>query len=395
MGSAAVIAVAGALLLLHLSTIKSEDSALPHLTQKSTGFCTIFVDQNAYNCQEFVVQTEDGFLLGVQRLTARSAAASKGPAFLYHGLFLGGDIWVMNQPSESLAFILADAGYAVWIGNTRTTTFSYGHTSFTQHDQGFWDWCLDELARYDVPAMLKFVYSKSGQKIYYIGYSQGTQAAFAALSQGQQLLDIVEKFVMLAPVAYVNHATTPIGVAAVKLYADKILMALHINFFTFRSKTGRQLVDYICASMNMRCYGETISLLTGDNCCINATRRAFYDKYELQATSTKNLRHLAQQFRTGTFSQYDYGWWGNMQRYGSFNAPDYKLSHIPSNIKMMLIAAEKDSLATPPDVQHLLNELSYRPTFMSIPNYAHLDFVVGINANVDAYAKAMSFFQSQ
>ena len=42
----------------------------------------------------------------------------------------GGEIWVLNTPSEALGFILADAGYEVWIGNTRTTKFSHGHTTF-------------------------------------------------------------------------------------------------------------------------------------------------------------------------------------------------------------------------------------------------------------------------
>jgi hypothetical protein len=37
--------------------------------------------------------------------------------------------WLLNSPEESLAFILADSGFDVWISNTRGTRFSRGHVS--------------------------------------------------------------------------------------------------------------------------------------------------------------------------------------------------------------------------------------------------------------------------
>jgi lysosomal acid lipase/cholesteryl ester hydrolase len=38
--------------------------------------------------------------------------------------------------------------------------------------QEFWDWSWDELAAYDLPAMLSFLQNQTQSKITYIGHSQ-------------------------------------------------------------------------------------------------------------------------------------------------------------------------------------------------------------------------------
>lgn len=40
-----------------------------------------------------------------------------------------GMTWLLNSPEQSLALILADHGYDVWIANTRGTSFSRRHVS--------------------------------------------------------------------------------------------------------------------------------------------------------------------------------------------------------------------------------------------------------------------------
>lgn len=41
----------------------------------------------------------------------------------------------MNPGQESLAFMMASAGYDVWIGNTRSSNYTYGHISYTRKDK--------------------------------------------------------------------------------------------------------------------------------------------------------------------------------------------------------------------------------------------------------------------
>jgi hypothetical protein len=45
-----------------------------------------------------------------------------------------GFCWVLSTPKQSLAFILADGGFDVWIANCRGTKSSRKHTSLTPED---------------------------------------------------------------------------------------------------------------------------------------------------------------------------------------------------------------------------------------------------------------------
>lgn len=198
--------------------------------QESSGLslCSTNVEpySSRYDCHEYNVTTADGFRLGVQRINSRSlssASEPKGPVFLNHGLLSSGQTWVVNPPDESdvsPAFVLADKGYDVWIGNGRTTSFSHGHEYLTEKDEAYWNWSLDELADFDLPSMLHLVTNITNKKINYIGHSQGAQSALAGLIEGD-LIDIMDKVALLAPVAYVSHIHTPPIVAAVVLHLDR------------------------------------------------------------------------------------------------------------------------------------------------------------------------------
>lgn len=89
-----------------------------------------------------------------------------------------------NYPHLSLATVLADEGYDVWIPNNRGNTFSRNHTTLNPDKSKFWDFDYEDMALYDVPANLEYVAKATGvEKFPYIGHSQGTVQMFVALSK--------------------------------------------------------------------------------------------------------------------------------------------------------------------------------------------------------------------
>ncbi|KAJ4830354.1 hypothetical protein Tsubulata_031791 [Turnera subulata] len=138
----------------------------------SDGICKTIVEPFGYTCEEHTVTTKDGFILGMQRIPAGKSGGNpgKGPP--------DGAIWAILSPEESLAFILADNGYDVWLANARGTRSSLGHTSLKPSDQAFWDWSWDELAAYDIPATCQYVHDQTGQNLHYVVVINGTLAMY-------------------------------------------------------------------------------------------------------------------------------------------------------------------------------------------------------------------------
>jgi lysosomal acid lipase/cholesteryl ester hydrolase len=81
---------------------------------------------HGYACEEHVVQTKDGYLLGLHRLAWRKGEeglkVNSGPSsvrkkvvFCMHGLLMNSEVWVcMAEKEHCLAFRLVDQGYDVW-----------------------------------------------------------------------------------------------------------------------------------------------------------------------------------------------------------------------------------------------------------------------------------------
>ncbi|KAJ1704683.1 hypothetical protein LUZ63_004462 [Rhynchospora breviuscula] len=364
---------------------------------ENAGLCASLVTPFGYKCEEHEVTTKDGYILSLQRIpegrNGSSGGEKKQPVFLQHGVLMDGITWLLNPPQQSLAFILADKGFDVWIANTRGTRWSNRHIKLTITQPDYWEWSWDELATQDLPASLDFVYRLTGQKMHFVGHSMGTLIALASFSEGR-LVDKLKSAALLSPVAYLVHMSTPIGIFCAKAFVGEVVTdLLGVAEFNPKAEIVTNFLKTICHGP-LNCY-ELMESYTGDNCCLNASGIEKFLKYEPQPTSTRTMVHLAQTFRVGVLAKYNFSEEENIKRYGQSTPPVYKLPNIPRSLPLFVSYGGQDSLADSSDVALLLNDLKLHDrdklTVHFVKDYAHADFVMGVSAKQVIYNSLIAF----
>ncbi|KAF1334313.1 Lipase, partial [Globisporangium splendens] len=373
------------------------------------------VAKRGYAIEEHKVTTSDRYVLTMYRLpksydeTQRnvSAAPNKPAVYLIHGLLDSSYTYVLNFRTQSLAYILADAGYDVWLGNNRGTTWSREHLDFNpDKDDAFWDFSWEDMAKHDMPAMINYVLNVSKRPtLSYIGHSEGTMQAFAGFLINQELAQRVSYFGALAPVAFVGDTTSSVFIALAKTYLDKIFELLGVDEFFGKTPILQDIIGrYGCAFVDVAC-DSIINALTGPSENVNKTRIHVYISQTPAGTSVKNMGHFAQGIRDNTFRHYDYGCkcatflpismcptviCKNKQAYNAFTPPAFDLSKMKYP-RVAFVTGEQDWLATSKDIAKLRARL---PTGTIISEtkvaYNHLDFTWAFNAADKVYANMIT-----
>lgn len=331
-----------------------------------------------------MVQTEDGYLLGVHRLGWRRGEEDKrvnaGPdsikkkvIYLHHGLMMNSEVWVcISEKERCLPFALVEAGYDVWLGNNRGNKYSKKSIRHSPTSNAFWNFSMDDFAFHDIPNTIDYILSTTGQpSLSYIGFSQGTAQAFASLSIHPTLNDKVEVFIALAP------AMSPPGLAN-GIVASLVKTSPEILFLAFgrksilNSATMWQALLY--PPIFVRFIDMSLSFLFGwttKNISPQQKLAAYPHLYSF--TSTKSVVHWFQVIRNGTFQMYD----DEVQAPLSISDSRrfYKVAKFPTrNIKtpIVLVYGGSDSLV---DIKVMLHELPKHTVVEEIPHYEHLDFL--------------------
>ncbi|KAG9147357.1 hypothetical protein Leryth_021429 [Lithospermum erythrorhizon] len=145
------------------------------------GLCALMVQTQ--------VTTKDGYILSMQRIPQGRASNVKTqnnglPVLLQHGLSSDAGTWLSPPTNEALGFVLADAGYDVWLSNSRATNYSTAHTSLSPSDSG-------------------------------------TLMALAAFSQGN-VFNMLRSAALLSPIAYLGQIRSGLAKAAADAFIASI-----------------------------------------------------------------------------------------------------------------------------------------------------------------------------
>ncbi|OAG38303.1 hypothetical protein AYO21_07423 [Fonsecaea monophora] len=358
-------------------------------TYSSIATCSDFTELCAffgYYAEEHVVQTGDGYLLGVHRLPFRKGEEHSGiqvnagadsirkpVVYLHHGLLMNSEVWVcLTEEERCLPFTLVQQGYDVWLGNNRGNKYSKKSTKHSPISARFWNFSMDEFAFHDIPNTIDYILNTTSQpSLSYIGFSQGTAQAFATLSIHPQLNEKVNLFIALAP------AMSPAGLS------NGIVDALvktnpHLLFLAFGRKSilssATMWQSILYPPIFVRLIDMSLTFLFawyGRNISVQQKLAAYPHLYSF--TSTKSVVHWFQIIRNKSFQMYDDDS-SNRFSIGASNRY-YKVAKFPTrNIKtpIVLVYGGSDSLV---DIRVMLRELPRHTIATEIPHFEHLDFL--------------------
>ncbi|XP_058751491.1 triacylglycerol lipase 2-like [Vicia villosa] len=368
------------------------------------GLCADSITTQGYECHEFEVVTNDGYILSIQRIPVGRSQISqnatvKEPVIIQHGIMMDGSSWFMNKPNQNLPMILADNGFDVWITNARGTKYSRKHTFLEPSNENYWNWSWDELVSDEMPAIFDFVFNKTGQKINYLGHSLGTLVALVSLSEGKWI-NQVKSVALLSPIAYLRNMKTAVGVMSANYVIGKKFTPRDITEFDPKGQRVLDFVNGICDHSGLNC-NDLFTAITGENCCLDEAAFVEFLKVEPQSTSKKMMFHLARTFLSDSLTKFDYGrGLINMKHYGQQNPPAYNLSNIPNNIPFFMSYGGRDALSDVVDVKKLLNihfqnHEAGKLNVQFIQEYAHADYMMAVNANELVYKNVSSFFKQK
>ncbi|XP_072755925.1 lipase 3 isoform X1 [Anoplolepis gracilipes] len=349
------------------------------------------VKKYGYSLEIHDIVTEDGYTLQLHRIPRgrddENEVRSKirTPILLMHCLAGSSADWILMGPENSLAYILADAGYDVWLGNNRGNIYSRNHITLSPTDRAFWNFSYHEFGIYDLPAMIDYVlYATGHKKIFYIGHSEGTTQFWVMASEKPEYNSKIILMIGLAPAAFSGNIRGPITKLAKLTYLG-VWIGETFGYPEFRSRSawGKFVSNLFCQSMAHTQFicSNILFLVAGfSRAELNTENLTVIIGHVPAGASWKQFVHYGQGYiNAGHFRQYDYGDIDkNLRIYNSTTPPDYQLEKITAPI--VLFSSDNDWLATTKDVELLstkLNSVVFHSKVSMNASFNHYDFIWG------------------
>mmetsp|Transcript_35470 Transcript_35470/g.41027 ORF Transcript_35470/g.41027 Transcript_35470/m.41027 type:complete len:402 (-) Transcript_35470:40-1245(-) len=346
------------------------------------------VKDYGYPFEQHYVTTSDGYILKLFRIQhgikdANETSTNGRPAILIqHGIFDSADFVLTHGPDLSPAFYLANAGYDVWVANSRGNKYSRQHKTLNpDKDAKFWDFSFADMVN-DYKANIEHVRSETGQtKIAVIGHSQGTSSMYAGLStDAGWFKDRVSIFVSLGSVARLDNLTskllkfiieTPIVLSTVKKLGIEEMFPS--NFLT------KSTFILLCGAIPQICqFGAKIIADSDPRVDSSEWARIYFGHFP-SGSSTKCLEHYSQIFLSKKYQSFDYGAEENMRRYGTRTPPEYPLNKV--SVPVAKFTGSSDVLGDAQDNEWLSAQLAHTLVFDKVYDYGHLSFFIAKDMN--------------
>lgn len=360
------------------------------------------IEDAGFLAESHGVVTDDGYMLTVHRIVA-PGRLPKPVVFLQHGLLCSSADWVIGDRSKAFGFLLADAGYDVWLGNFRGNLYSRNHTSLDPEEEPFWRFSWDHMGTYDLPAMLDMVMERTGQEqLTYIGHSMGTTSFWVMMNMRPWMNAKIRLMVGLAPVAAVPSMYSPLRyLTPVATEVEKVLSLTGQYEFGARDSLFSGITETLCERVTHSVNRNESACAVPENIIfavagfdapqMNFTLLPVIVGHTPAGTSSRTVLHFAQGVQSSRFRQFDFGdEERNLEEYGSTEPPEYSLAHVTCPV--VLYWGQNDWLTQPRDVAEIARQLPGLVASIRVPydSWNHLDFLWGKDADSLLYKPAMA-----
>jgi len=313
------------------------------------------------------------------------------PVLILHGFMHSSEAFTIRQrAADSLPLVLNNAGYDVWLGNNRGNRYSHKHITKNPKTDAYWDFSLDDMARYDLPSMIDYILAQTGAtSLTLVGFSQGTAQGFAYLSN-KTLTSKVNLFIPLAPVIVPRGFANPVVDSLARARPDFIFLLfgkrqLLPSTLFWRNNLPRatfvQLIDL------------ALKFLFGwDTSCLSEKEKPLLYSHIYAHASVKTVVQWFQIIQTRKFQMFDDYKSSNVSSFGSESYPGYVLpSYQTAQIKTPIacFCGGKDTL---PNNSELIASLPKDRVVEVhiVDKYEHLDFMWASDVAETVYPKILT-----
>ncbi|XP_011866796.1 PREDICTED: lipase 3-like [Vollenhovia emeryi] len=359
------------------------------------------VERYGYPAEEHYVTTEDGYNLVIHRISGSPLSNNqqrKKVIFLQHGLLGSSDSWVSIGAGKDLAFLLADQGYDVWVGNVRGNSYCRSHVKLSPQNKDFWQFSYDEIGTKDLPVMIDYVLSNTKQKtLRYVGHSMGTTTLFILLSTKPEYNVKIKLGILLAPVGIWKEISTPVEhiynrIPKLKGFLDSNGI---YEIATLSSKSisiGRTLCSDTAVTQAV-CIAIFFLLSGSDPAQLNTTMLPEILSHFPSGASVQTFHHFYQNIATQKFQAYDYGYFNNYKQYGQSTPLIYDLKKVTA--PMALFYGDNDQLDLKSSVLETSKHLPNIILLEQIPYklFTHLDFLWATDGKALLYDRVIEVLE--
>ncbi|XP_011189067.3 lipase 3 isoform X1 [Zeugodacus cucurbitae] len=341
------------------------------------------ITSNQYACERHLVRTADNYELTLHRIPPKNSTQSlqNPPFILMHGLLGSASDFLLSGRKRSLACILHEQGYDVWLPNARGTTYSKRHLYMDSSNSSFWNFTWHEIGYYDLPAVVDYVREATAQQqVHFVAHSQGSTVFLVLLSERPEYNEKFASVSLLAPVAFLaNLRSPPFRIMTAKIEEIEALLN-HLGLHElFPSTALNQLGGHLLCSQDAP---------TQNLCLLFTFLTVGFSDYEMDRSlfprilettpagiSRNQLKHFGQLIRTGKFQKFDYySKDANFRQYKQPTPPQYNLRNV--RVPLQLFFGTRDLLLTKEDAIRLTKELkNTKYTLHELRGFNHIDLL--------------------